>query len=337
MQYFKSIGIFSIMLVAMTGVVSANEPVLTSETPTVIDNVSSESKETPSPLPAASSDTAAVAPAPSPLPQKFAVVDSNAAQIPIVAENSVAQPQKQTEETLPKKNISEPARSSKEKKPSNKFHFGVLAALTYNDFWGSSLGLDDLNESSKEYDVNVSGQDDLTGNYWGLGGNIGLSALYMLMDNVGLHADVVLAYRRGTGKSDVDVVLEWKDSSKKKEKDHLQIDYSFEQLNVDVPLMVRMLFNKNLFVELGPMMSFNFYSSEESTVEDDYSKKQYSNDDVCKSFETDAVLGVGFMRKLDRKLIEMSLRFVLGLTPLSDAEDSPKNWQGQFVVTLWFN
>ena len=48
------------------------------------------------------------------------------------------------------------------------------------------------------------------------------------------------------------------------------------------------------------------------------------------------VTGVGFTRSIGKSILDFDLRFVIGLTRISDSKDSPKTWQGQLNITYWF-
>ena len=44
----------------------------------------------------------------------------------------------------------------------------------------------------------------------------------------------------------------------------------------------------------------------------------------------------GVIRNLAFIREKLDFRFVMGLTRISDAKDSPKTWQGQLNMTYWF-
>ena len=225
-----------------------------------------------------------------------------------------------------------------EKKPSNhkRWYFGAFGSLTYNDFWDSRLGLGNMGDGSSDYTVWVAGQDNLLGNYWGFGVNGGVSAMYMFTEMLGLHLELGAAYRKGKGESDVTVILSWNDQKRLNERADLNIEYSLKQFNLDMPLFFRFTLPNILYVEAGPMASFNFYSRDKSVVEDEYWTFVYREEGTCDLFEFDAAFGLGTIRKIRSKYIEAGIRFVLGITRLSDADDAPKTWQGQFNLTFWF-
>ncbi len=213
---------------------------------------------------------------------------------------------------------------------------GVFGAVTYNNLYDSKLGLANLDDDATNYTVKATGQDDLMGNYWGVGANLGLGILYMFTDILGIHAEFGASYRAGNGESDVTVTLTWDDEDRQRERAYVGIEYALKQVNVDIPILFRAALQNVLYVEMGPMASFNFYSHEKSTVTDDKSKNVYRGDNVCNFFEFDMAFGLGAMRRIGTKSIEAGLRFVMGMTRLSDADDAPKTWQGQFNMTFWF-
>lgn len=213
---------------------------------------------------------------------------------------------------------------------------GVSGAVTYNNLYDSKLGLANLDDGAEGYTVKTTGQDDLMGNYWGIGANLGLGMLYMFTDMFGVHAELDAAYRAGSGESDVTVTLTWDDEDKPRERASLGIEYSLKQVNLDIPVLFRVALPNVLYVEMGPMLSFCFYSHEKSVVTDDDTKNVYRGDNVCDFVEFDMAFGLGAMRRIGTKSIEAGLRFVMGMTRLSDADDAPKTWQGQFNMTFWF-
>ena len=220
--------------------------------------------------------------------------------------------------------------------PRKRFFFGVFGAVTYNDFYDSKLGLSNLGKHASGYSIETSGQDDLMGNYWGVGMNAGVGAMFMFTEMLGVHGELGLAYRKGKGESDVTVTLTWDDEEKMRERASLGIEYSLKQINMDIPVFFRFALPDIMYAEAGPMLSFNFYSRDKSYVSDDESKHKYREEDVCNFAEFDLAFGLGAMRRIGSKYIEAGLRFVLGITPLNDADDAPKTWQGQFNMTFWF-
>ena len=218
--------------------------------------------------------------------------------------------------------------------PRKKFWGGVFAGATYNDFWDTKFGFANLKPTG-DYTLEVDGANDLLGNYWGVGVNGGLSGLFLFNSYIGLRADVGVAFRQGKGRSDVTVKLFWNDESRSPEKADLEIEYSEKQLNIDVPVLLRAMVPNVMYVEAGPVASFNLYSHHKSTLKE-YGTQTYREDGGLKVFEFDAAFGIGTMRPLPRGMLDFNLRFVLGITPLSDAADAPKTWQGQFNITYWF-
>lgn len=128
----------------------------------------------------------------------------------------------------------------------------------------------------------------------------------------------------------------WKDKEKGSERVDLNIEYSMKQFNIDIPLFARFVAPFGMYVEAGPMVSFSLFSQDKSTVDDGFGAQEYTNDDACETFEFDAAFGVGTTQKIGSKALDVGLRFVLGITPLGDADDAPKTWQGQFNVAFWF-
>ena len=234
-------------------------------------------------------------------------------------------------DTMAKAPVSKP-----EEKPASQKRFwgGVFAGATYNDFWDTKFGFANLKPTG-DYTLEVDGANDLLGNYWGVGVNGGLSGLFLFNSYIGLRADVGVAFRQGKGRSDVTVKLFWNDGNRSPEKADLEIEYSEKQLNIDVPVLLRAMVPNVMYVEAGPVASFNLYSHHKSTLKE-YGTQTYREDGGLKVFEFDAAFGIGTMRPLPRGMLDFNLRFVLGITPLSDADDSPKTWQGQFNITYWF-
>ena len=230
------------------------------------------------------------------------------------------------------------AKPAPEEKPNafKRFWLGLTVGATYNDFYDTKFGFSGLNSSNSDYELKVDGADDLLGNYWGLGANAGLSGLFMFTPNVGLRLDVLAASRRGDGESDVSVKLYWKDLNRNPEKSDLKMKYYVRQMNIDVPLAFRFVVPGNVYAELGPMASFNLYSKTKFEITDMYGTEEFREHDCFKTFEFAALGGIGVIRNIGSTLLDFNLRFVLGITPLSDADDSPKTWQGQFNISYWF-
>ncbi len=238
-------------------------------------------------------------------------------------ENPVA-PQKET------------AKPKDQKKPLKKrFWAGSYIAATYNDFYGTEFGFGNL-KSGDDYTLKVDGADDLLGNYWGVGLNVGISGLYLFNPMLALHADLGIASRRGSGKSDVSVKVFWDDVTRQPEKSDLELEYYVRQINIDVPLALRVMLPKSTYAELGPMMSFNLYSKTKFSVTDVYGTEDFREHDCFNAFELAIVSGVGVTRPFGKTMLDVGLRFVVGVTPLSDGDDSPRTWQWQLNVAYWF-
>lgn len=219
--------------------------------------------------------------------------------------------------------------------PQKRFWGGVFAAATYNDFYGTEFGFGKL-KSGDDYTLKVEGADDVLGNYWGVGANIGFGGLYLLTSNIGFRADVGVAWRQGSGKSDVTVKVFWYEEGRDPEKSDLEIDYHINQINIDVPLALRVMLPSMVYAEVGPIMSFNLYSKCEFDIDDEFGTQEIREDNTFKAFEFDVFGGVGVMRPIGKSFLDFSLRFVLGITPLNDSNDAPKTWQGQFNIAYWF-
>jgi len=229
----------------------------------------------------------------------------------------------------------EPAKPPQKDPPQKRFWAGAFVAATYNDFYGTKFGFENL-ESGDDYTLKVEGADDVLGNYWGVGGNIGVSGLYLFTDYLGLHADLGVVYRHGSGKSDVTVKVYWEDVARVPEKSDLEIDYHIDQLNIDIPLALRVLLPGLIYAEVGPMMSFNLYSKCKFDIDDEFGTQNVREKNTFKVAEFDLISGVGVMRPIGKSFVDFNLRFVLGISPLNDANDPPKTWQWQFNVAYWF-
>lgn len=219
--------------------------------------------------------------------------------------------------------------------PQKKFWAGAFVAATYNDFYGTKFGFGNL-KSTEDYTLKVNGADDMLGNYWGVGANIGVSALYLFNPMLALHTDLGIASRRGSGKSDATVKLFWNDTDRQPEKSDLELEYYVRQINIDIPLALRVMLPKSTYAELGPMMSFNLYSKTKFSVTDIYGTEEFREHDCFNTFEFAIVSGVGVTRPIGKTMLDVGLHFVVGVTPLSDGDDSPKTWQWQFNVAYWF-
>jgi hypothetical protein len=93
---------------------------------------------------------------------------------------------------------------------------------------------------------------------------------------------------------------------------------------------------KSTYAELGPMMSFNLYSKTKFSVTDVYGTEDFREHDCFNAFELAIVSGVGVTRPFGKTMLDVGLRFVVGVTPLSDGDDSPRTWQWQLNVAYWF-
>lgn len=224
-----------------------------------------------------------------------------------------------------------PADSSKPK----RWWGGVTAGLIYNDFHSTHFGLDNVKHSS-EYNITVNGSDDLLKNFWGIGFKAGMSGKYIVSPYFSVHGDFALALRQGRGESNLSVILLWNNALIAKQKSDLKVEYSATQLNIDVPLLARASIPKIIYFEAGPMISFNAYSKNKVTVTDIYGSETFDQNGGLKAAEVDAVVGIGTTRNIGRNVFDFDLRFVIGLTRISDGEDSPKTFQGQLSATYWF-
>lgn len=230
---------------------------------------------------------------------------------------------------------------------------GFFIGVTYNDFYGTNFGL--FNSSpSKDCSFEIENAEGLLGNYWGIGVNGGLGGLFLFSSRFGLRANAVFSYRRGSGKSVAIVRLFWNENvpriekneesillygdsdSRIPEKSDVEIEFNESQLNIDVPLAFRMMLIRNYYVEAGPMVSFNLFSKTESVVKDQYGSQSFKKENGLNLFEIDALFGVGMARLIRSFIVDVNLRFVLGVTPLNDGNDSPRTWQGQFNIAFWF-
>lgn len=229
----------------------------------------------------------------------------------------------------------EPVKESSTEKPKWIWGGAVLGA-TYNDFYGTKFGISNIKSTRNDFDVKASGGADLLGNYWGLGLNVGGGALFLFTDNLALNAALELAFRRGSGESNVTVTLEWEDESRQSEDTDLNIEYYERQLNIDVPLTFRYIVPKVAYVEAGPLFSFNVYSKNKSVVTDERKTRTFRESGGLNVFEFGMLFGAGTMRHVGKGILDLNLRFALGLTPVCDTDDSPKTWQVQFNVGYWF-
>jgi hypothetical protein len=84
------------------------------------------------------------------------------------------------------------------------------------------------------------------------------------------------------------------------------------------------------------MLSFNVYAKSKVDVADIFGIQTYEQNGDFSAVEFDLATGFGVTRNVGKSILDFNLRFVLGLTRISDGEDSPKTWQGQLNVTYWF-
>ena len=182
----------------------------------------------------------------------------------------------------------------------------------------------------------MNGSDDLLNNFWGIGFKAGMSGLYIVSPYFSVHGDFAFALRQGSGKTNVSVLLSMKDSKSATQKSDLKIEYNVKQLNIDIPVLARVSIPKKLYFEAGPMLSFNTLSRSKVDVADIFGIQTYELNGDFSAFEFDIVTGVGFTRSIGKSILDFDFRFVIGLTRVSDAKDSPKTWQGQLNITYWF-
>lgn len=215
-----------------------------------------------------------------------------------------------------------------------RFWGGITAGVTYNDFYSTKFGLDDI-DHGKDISLSISGADDLLSSYWGVGFKLGMSGMFMISPIFNLRSDLTLALRQGTGKTNASIILS-KKKAEQKEKSDLKIEYSSSQLNIDLPILARVSIPKGIYFEAGPMLSFNIHSSSEVKITDVYGSEKFEEDGGLNAVEFDLATGIGVLRNIGKSILDFDLRFVFGMTQISDANDSPKTWQGQLNVTYWF-
>ena len=222
-----------------------------------------------------------------------------------------------------------------EQEKSIRLFKGVFAGVSYNDFYDTKFGLGIL-KPSKEYSLETEGSEDLLGNYWGIGGSIGVSGLLTLSPFFGVNTSLGLSLRQGTGESNIAVKLYWKDETRQPEKSDLNIEYHAQQINLDIPIAARLMLQNIFYAEAGPLFSFNLYSCDESTISDIYGSQTYSSKGDVNLFEFGLIFGLGTIRQVGTSTLDFNLRFLLGMTALTDANDAPKTWQWQFNIGYWF-
>ena len=238
----------------------------------------------------------------------------------------------------------EAAPAIKEEKPaepqpaqdkSKRFWGGITAGITYNDYFSTKFGLNDI-KPKKDYNLTISGADDLLNNFWGVGFKVGMSGMFVASPYFNVRSDLSLALRQGTGKTNASVILDWKDSGLEDQKSDLEIEYSAMQLNIDLPFLARVTIPNVIYFEAGPMISFNVYSKSESKITDIYGTEKFEDKGGLKAFEFDIAAGIGISRSIGKSMLDFDLRFVFGMTRISDSNDAPKTWQGQLNITYWF-
>jgi len=249
----------------------------------------------------------------------------------------VAETKQKTEEPQPKaeekKQETEKTPAKKDNKPKHVWG-GFTAGITYNDFYSTKFGLDDINHG-KDISLSVSGADDLLNSYWGVGFKFGFGFMFMPNAYFNLRSDLTLALRQGTGKANASVILSKKEAEQK-EKSDLKIEYSTSQLNIDWPILARFSIPKGIYFDAGPMFSFNVYAKNKVTIKDYYGSKTFEEKGGLNAFEFDIATGLGVMRHIGKSILDVDLRFIFGMTRISDANDAPKTWQGQLNITYWF-
>ena len=238
----------------------------------------------------------------------------------------------------------EAAPAIKEEKPAEpqpaqdkpkRFWGGITAGITYNDYFSTKFGLNDI-KPKKDYNLTISGADDLLNNFWGVGFKVGMSGMFVASPYFNVRSDLSLALRQGTGKTNASVILDWKDSGLEDQKSDLEIEYSAMQLNIDLPFLARVTIPNVIYFEAGPMFSFNVYSKSESKITDIYGTEKFEDKGSLKAFEFDIAAGIGISRSIGKSMLDFDLRFVFGMTRISDSNDAPKTWQGQLNITYWF-
>lgn len=224
---------------------------------------------------------------------------------------------------------------SPEQNKSKRFWGGITAGITYNDYFNTKFGIDDI-KPKKDYNLTISGADDLLDNFWGVGFKAGMSGMFIVSPYFNLRGDLSLALRQGSGKTNASVILDWKDPDLEDQKSDLEIEYSASQLNIDVPILARVSIPGAIYFEAGPMFSFNVYSKSESKITDIYGTEKFEEKNGLKAFEFDIAAGLGISRSIGKSMLDFDLRFVFGMTRISDNDDAPKTWQGQLNITYWF-
>ena len=259
---------------------------------------------------------------------------------PVVEKAVVEQPVVATkEDTTQKVEVAE-AESDNKKETSEispkKFWGGFVTGVFYNDFHSTKFGLNSIPQSSA-YSLSVNDANKLLENFWGIGFKIGFGSLFVQNSYFSLRNDISIAYRQGTGNANTTFIMSWGNDSRTPEKSDLEIEYTVKQLNIDIPILARVSIPSALYFEVGPMFSFNVYSNNKSVITDIYGSETFENKGGLNAFEFDIATGIGISRNLGKSILDFDLRFVIGLTRISDSKDSPKTWQGQLNITYWFN
>ena len=210
---------------------------------------------------------------------------------------------------------------------------GIVAGVIYNDFYSSHFGLNSI-KNETGYKHTVDNDDDLLSNFWGIGFKAGFSGLFIASPYFGLHGELGLAFRQGSGKTNLTITLSDKDKAEK--KSDLEVEYNASQLNIDIPLLARATIPNAFYIEAGPMISFNVYSKSKSKITNILGTETYEVNGGLNAFEFDIAAGLGITRNIGKSILDFNLRMVFGMTRISDSKDSPKTWQGQLNISYWF-
>ena len=237
--------------------------------------------------------------------------------------------------------VDEAAAKEAKAQPTNKANTpkrlwgGFVIGALYNDYYDTEFGLNSIPQG-KKYNLSVEGAENLLDNFWGVGFKAGFGLMFMPNTFFNVRGDVNVALRQGTGKANTSVILSWKDKDLGEEKSDLKLEYTVTQLNIDIPLLARVSIPNSVYFEVGPMFSFNVYSQSESKITDIYGSEKFTEDGGLNAFEFDIATGIGVMRNIGSTILDIDLRFVIGMTRISSSKDSPKTWQGQLNITYWF-
>lgn len=216
------------------------------------------------------------------------------------------------------------------------WHLGLFGALTYNDFWGTSLGLDKIAGRYDGYSIKTSHAEDLLEKYWAMGLNVGIGLLFTPHPYWGAHMEVGGSFRRGRAKTDIGISLNWDDPSIPDEYDDVVIDFYVKQWNIDIPILVRFTVPEWFYVESGPVASFCLKSRSESSIESSWGSSRFKKSNFTSTSEVDMMFSLGTTRQIGEKTLDVSVRLMLGLTALNLDDDAPKTFQIQFNATSWF-